>query len=712
MRTANTRSIVIWTLVALIGAAGWSVLALARGEEVSAAWMVAAALCSYAIAYRFYSKFIAYKVLKLDGTRATPAERLNDGIDFHPTDRRVLLGHHFAAIAGAGPLVGPVLAAQMGYLPGTIWIIVGVIFAGAVQDMVVLFFSTRRDGRSLGQMAREEIGPFGGAAALVATFAIMIILLGVLALVIVNALAQSPWGTFSIAMTIPIALLMGFYLRVVRPGRVSEVSLIGVALLLLALIAGRWVAESSWADTFTLAPATLVVWMVAYGFIASILPVWMLLAPRDYLSTFMKIGTIALLALGVVIALPTLKMDPVTDFASRGDGPVFAGSLFPFVFITIACGALSGFHSLISSGTTPKMIQKETQIRMIGYGSMLMESSVAVMALVAASIIDPGLYFAMNAPSGVIGSTVESASQAVANLGYTISPADLAKAAEQVEEATLLSRTGGAPTLALGVSEIFSQVTGGSLRAFWYHFAIMFEALFILTALDAGTRVGRFMLQDMLGNVYRPFRNVSWKPGLVITSGVVCALWGYFLWVGVHEPLGGINQLFPIFGISNQLLAAVALAVCTTLLVKSGRLKWAWVTGIPLLWDAVVTLTASWQKVFSGDPRVGFFQQRSVYQDGIDAGKVLPPAKNMDDMHTVVTNSTVDGVLAAVLAVLVIVVIADAARVCIRHVRRPALSTLTEAPYVKSKIIAPAGLIPTKQEKAEERDAVGAAQSD
>jgi carbon starvation protein len=712
VRTANTRSIVIWTLVALVGAAGWSVLALARGEEVSAAWMVAAALCSYAIAYRFYSKFIAYRVLKLDGTRATPAERLNDGVDFHPTDRRVLLGHHFAAIAGAGPLVGPVLAAQMGYLPGTIWIIVGVIFAGAVQDMVVLFFSTRRDGRSLGQMAREEIGPFGGAAALVATFAIMIILLGVLALVIVNALAQSPWGTFSIAMTIPIALLMGFYLRVLRPGRVSEVSLIGVALLLLALIAGRWVAESSWADTFTLAPATLVIWMVAYGFIASILPVWMLLAPRDYLSTFMKIGTIALLALGVVIALPTLKMDPVTDFASRGDGPVFAGSLFPFVFITIACGALSGFHSLISSGTTPKMIQKETQIRMIGYGSMLMESAVAVMALVAASIIDPGLYFAMNAPAGVIGTTVESASQAVANFGYTISPADLAKAAEQVEEATLLSRTGGAPTLALGVSEIFSQVTGGSLRAFWYHFAIMFEALFILTALDAGTRVGRFMLQDMLGNVYRPFRNVSWKPGLVITSGIVCALWGYFLWVGVHEPLGGINQLFPIFGISNQLLAAVALAVCTTLLVKSGRLKWAWVTGIPLLWDAVVTLTASWQKVFSSDPRVGFFKQRSVYRDGIDAGKVLPPAKNMDDMHTVVTNSTVDGVLAAVLAVLVVVVIVDAARVCIRHVRRPALSTLTETPYVKSKIIAPAGLIPTKQEKAEELDAVGAAQSD
>nr|WP_202477972.1 carbon starvation CstA family protein [Streptomyces sp. SID5470] len=690
----------------MVGAAGWSVLALARGEDVSAAWMVAAALGSYAIGYRFYAKFIAYKVLKVDATRATPAERLDNGIDFHPTDRRVLLGHHFAAIAGAGPLVGPVLAAQMGYLPGTVWIIAGVIFAGAVQDMVVLFFSTRRDGRSLGQMAREEIGPFGGAAALIAAFAIMIILLGVLALVIVNALAASPWGTFSIAMTIPIALLMGFYLRVLRPGRVAEVSLVGVGLLLLALVAGRWVAESSWAGAFTLAPSTLVVWLVAYGFIASILPVWMLLAPRDYLSTFMKIGTIALLALGVVVTLPTLKMDPVTDFASRGDGPVFAGSLFPFVFITIACGALSGFHALISSGTTPKLIQKETQIRMIGYGSMLMESSVAIMALVAASIIDPGLYFAMNAPAGVIGTTVDNASQVVTGWGYSVSPADLAQAAKNVEEASLLSRTGGAPTLAVGVSEIFSKVTGGSLRAFWYHFAIMFEALFILTALDAGTRVGRFMLQDMLGNLVKPFKDISWKPGLVITSGIVCALWGYFLWVGVHEPLGGINQLFPIFGISNQLLAAVALAVCTTLLVKSGRLKWAWITGIPLAWDATVTLTASFQKVFSDDPKVGFFKQRSVFQDAIDDGKVLPPAKSMDDMHTVVTNSTVDGILTAVLALLIVVVIADALRVCVRHVRRPALSSLSEAPYVESRILAPAGLIPTRAEKEVARDEV------
>ncbi|MFE5666185.1 carbon starvation CstA family protein [Streptomyces niveus] len=696
------RSIAVWALVALVGAVAWGVLALSRGEEISAAWMLAAALGSYAIAYRFYARFIARRVLKVDKTRATPAERLDNGVDFHPTDRRVLFGHHFAAVAGAGPLVGPVLAAQMGYLPGTIWIVAGVIFAGAVQDMVTLFFSTRRDGRSLGQIARDEIGPFGGAAALIAVFLIMIILLAVLALVIVNALADSPWGVFSIAMTIPIALFMGVYLRVLRPGKVSEVSLIGVALLLLAIVSGGWVAESSLADTFTLEAGTLVIWMIVYGFLASVLPVWMLLAPRDYLSTFMKVGTIALLAIGVVVAMPTMKMDAVTEFASRGDGPVFAGSMFPFVFITIACGALSGFHSLVSSGTTPKMVQKETQIRMIGYGAMLTESFVAIMAMITACIIDPGLYFAINSPAGVIGGTVESASAAVANLGFTISPDQLAQAAKDVEESSLLSRTGGAPTFALGMSDIFSSVIGGAgMKAFWYHFAIMFEALFILTTVDAGTRVGRFMLQDMLGNVYKPMRQVSWKPGVWFASAVVVGAWGYFLWVGVHDPLGGINQLFPLFGIANQLLAAVALAVCTTLLVKSGRLKWAWVTGVPLAWDAAVTLTASWQKIFSDDPRVGFFTQRDVYQAGIDKGEVIPPAKTMDDMHTVVTNSTVDGVLSAVFAILILVVIADAGRVCYNAIRHPEKVKLSETPYVKSELVAPAGLIATKEEKAE-----------
>ncbi|MEU4128860.1 carbon starvation CstA family protein [Streptomyces wuyuanensis] len=701
-RRTTPRSIAVWVLVALVGAAGWSVLALSRGEEVSAVWMLAAALGSYAIGYRFYARFIQYRVLKADRTRATPAERLDNGVDFHPTDRRVLFGHHFAAIAGAGPLVGPILAAQMGYLPGTIWIIVGVIFAGAVQDMVTLFFSTRRDGRSLGQMARDEIGPFGGVAALVAVFAIMIILLAVLALVIVNALAHSPWGVFSIGMTIPIALFMGVYLRTLRPGKVTEVSVVGVALLLLAIVAGGWVADSSLAGFFTLEPGTLVIWMVIYGFLASVLPVWLLLAPRDYLSTFMKVGTIVLLALGVVIALPTLKMPAVTEFASNGQGPVFAGSLFPFVFITIACGALSGFHSLVSSGTTPKMIQKETQIRMIGYGAMLTESFVAVMAMICACILDPGLFFAINSPAGVIGTTVDSASQAVANLGFTVTPEQLTQAAKDVEEASLLSRTGGAPTFALGMSEIFSAVIGGAgLKAFWYHFAIMFEALFILTTVDAGTRVGRFMLQDMLGNVYKPMKQVSWKPGVWFASAVVVGGWGYFLWVGVHDPLGGINQLFPLFGIANQLLAAVALAVCTTLLVKSGRLKWAWVTAVPLAWDATVTLTASWQKIFSGDPKVGFFAQRDKYQTGIDSGEVLAPAKSMDDMHTIVTNSTVDGVLCALFALLIVVVLVDAGRVCFKAISKPETVRLAEVPYVESKLVAPAGMFATKEEKAE-----------
>ncbi|MFG2662723.1 carbon starvation CstA family protein [Streptomyces sp. NPDC048387] len=699
---ATPQSIAAWVLVALIGAVGWGVLALARGEEVSAAWLLAAALGSYAIGYRFYARFIANRVLKLDKTRATPAERLDNGVDFHPTDRRVLFGHHFAAVAGAGPLVGPVLAAQMGYLPGTIWIVAGVIFAGAVQDMVTLFFSTRRDGRSLGQMARDEIGPVGGAAALLAVFTIMIILLAVLGLVIVNALGHSPWGVFSIGMTIPIALFMGVYLRWLRPGRVTEVSVVGVGLLILAIVAGGWVAESSWADFFTLDKESLVLWMIGYGFFASVLPVWLLLAPRDYLSTFMKVGTIALMAVGVVVAMPTLKMPSVTDFATRGDGPVFAGSMFPFVFITIACGALSGFHSLVASGTTPKMIQKETQIRVIGYGAMLTESFVAVMAVIAACIIEPGLFFGVNSPAGVIGTTVQSASAAVGHLGFAITPDALAQAAKDVEETTLLSRTGGAPTFALGMSEIFSSVVGGAgMKAFWYHFAIMFEALFILTTVDAGTRVGRFMLQDTLGNVHKSFRDVSWKPGVWLASAVVVGGWGYFLWVGVKDPLGGINQLFPLFGIANQLLAAVALAVCTTLLVKSGRLKWAWVTAVPLAWDVAVTLTASYQKVFSDDVKIGFFAQRDKYQTGIDSGKLLPPAKSMDEMHTVVTNATVDGVLSALFAALIIIVLLDAARTCFKAVSDPASVRLSEVPWTESKIVAPAGLLATAEEKAE-----------
>ena len=698
---SRVRSVVVWAVVALVGAVAWGVIALARGESISAVWLLVAALGSYAIAYRFYSRFIVKHILQVDDTRATPAERLHNGVDYEVTDRRVLFGHHFAAIAGAGPLVGPVLAAQMGYLPGTIWIVVGVIFGGAVQDMVILFLSMRRDGKSLGQMAREEIGVVGGVAALVAVFTIMIILLAVLALVVVNALADSPWGTFSIAMTIPIALFMGFYLRIIRPGRVIETSVIGVSLLLLALIGGGWIEGSPLAETFTLSPEALVFALVIYGFFASVLPVWMLLAPRDYLSTFMKIGTIILLAVGLLLARPTLAIDPVSKFAD-GTGPVFAGALFPFLFITIACGALSGFHALIASGTTPKMIEKESQVRLIGYGGMLSESFVAISALIAASIIDPALYFAMNSPAGLLGPTVETASAAVANLGFTISPDQLTAAAEAVEEQTLVARTGGAPTLAVGMSQIFAAAFGGGLQAFWYHFAIMFEALFILTTVDAGTRVGRFMLQDTLGNVYKPMANVSWKPGLWFSSAVVVSAWGYFLYTGVTNPLGGINQLFPLFGIANQLLAAIALAVATTLLIKHGKLKWAWVTGVPLAWDAAVTLTASWQKVFHDDPRIGFFAQRARFSEALANEEVLAPAKDLDQMQAVVTNSTVDGILAGFFALLVVIILVECTRVSVRAIlaqRAGREVYTTEVPHVRSHIVAPAGFIPTAAER-------------
>ena len=686
----SRKSFAIWTAVALVGALGWAVLALSRGEEISAVWLVVAALGSYAIAYRFYSRFIARRVLEVDDTRATPAERLEDGVDYHPTDKRVLFGHHFAAIAGAGPLVGPVLAAQMGYLPGTVWIIAGVIFAGAVQDMIVLFLSMRRDGKSLGQMARDEIGRVGGAAALIGVFAIMIILLAVLAMVVVNALAESAWGTFSVSMTIPIALFMGFYLRYLRPGQVVETSFIGVALLLLAILGGGWIQDSSLAEYFVWSPETLVFCLVGYGFVASVLPVWMLLAPRDYLSTFMKVGTIALMAVGVVVAAPNLRTEPVTDFASTGAGPVFAGSLFPFLFITIACGALSGFHALVSSGTTPKLIQKESQVRLIGYGSMLTESFVAVMALIAACVLEPGLFYAMNSPAALLGPTVDSAAEAVKNLGFTITPEQLTAAAKAVEEETLVGRSGGAPTLAVGMSEIFSGVLGGAgMKAFWYHFAIMFEALFILTTVDAGTRVGRFMLQDMLGNVWKPIGRVTWKPGIWITSALVVGAWGYFLYAGVTDPLGGIKQLFPLFGIANQLLAAVALAVTTTVLIKSGRLRWAWVTGIPLAWDVAVTFTAGWQKIFSDNPAIGFFALRDEYAQAIVDGQLLPGATNMDDMHTIVLNNTVDGVLMAVFLLLVLTVLVNCAVVCVRAVRASEPLPTTEAPYVESRIDAP-----------------------
>ncbi|MEV7520877.1 carbon starvation CstA family protein [Streptomyces sp. NPDC091371] len=672
-----------WGVVTLAATAAWAVLALVRGEEISAVWLLVAALCSYAVAYRFYARWIARRVLRTDDSRTTPAERLQDGVDYVPTSKGVLFGHHFAAIAGAGPLVGPVLAAQMGYLPGVLWIVVGAVFAGAVQDMTTLFLSTRRDGRGLGQMARDEIGPIGGVAAIAAVLAIMVILLAVLALVVVNALAGSPWGTFSIAMTVPIALFMGFWLRVVRPGQVIETSVIGAALLVLAVVGGNWVADSpAWAAVFTLAPTTLSWLLIGYGFVASVLPVWLLLAPRDYLSTFMKVGVISLMAVSIVVALPAMKADAVTHFASEGAGPVFSGSLFPFLFITVACGALSGFHALISSGTTPKLIQRESHIRLIGYGGMLMESFVAVMALIAACVLEPGLYYAVNSPAGLLGPTAESAAQAVRGLGFTLTPDTLHQVAAAVGEESVQSRTGGAPTFALGLSHLLSEAIGGdAMRAFWYHFAIMFEALFILTTVDAGTRVGRFMLQDALGNVWKPMRDIGWRPGIWLCSALMVAGWGYFLLAGVTDPLGGINQLFPLFGIANQLLAALALALCTTVLVKQGRWRWAWVTGVPLVWDVAVTVTASWQKIFSGDPRVGFFAQRERYAEALENGKVLAPAHSAEDMRQIVTNSTVDGTLAVVFALLVLVVMADVLRVWVKALRSPVpLSTSETAP--------------------------------
>ncbi|MGQ2913314.1 MAG: carbon starvation CstA family protein [Aeromicrobium sp.] len=695
---SRIRTIVVWSAVALVGAVCWAVLALSRGEDVSALWILFAALSSYAIAYRFYSRFIAKKVLEVDDTRATPAERLDNGVDYEVTDRRVLFGHHFAAIAGAGPLVGPVLAAQMGYLPGTIWIIVGVILAGAVQDMVVLFLSMRRDGKSLGQMVREEIGVIGGTAALIAVFAIMIIILAVLALVVVNALAESPWGVFSIGLTIPIALFMGFYLRYIRPGRVLEVTVIGVVLLLLAIIGGGWIDQTGLADTLTLSKESLVVALVVYGFVASILPVWMLLTPRDYLSTFMKIGVIVLLAVGLVIAAPTLQADAITSFATDGDGPVFAGKVFPFVFITIACGALSGFHALIASGTTPKMIQKESHVRMIGYGGMLMESFVAISALIAAVVIDLGFYYAMNAPAGATGGTPEGAAAFVSQLGFTLSPGDLTAAAASIEESTIISRTGGAPTLAFGLSQIFSDAFGGGLRAFWYHFAIMFEALFILTAVDAGTRVGRFMLQDTIGNVWTRFGDVSWRPAAWAASAVTVGAWGYFLWIGISDPLGGINQLFPLFGIANQLLAAIALTLCVTLFIKHGKVKYAWVPGIPLAWDLIVTMTASWQKVFSDNPAIGYFAQADRYRTARDSGEVLAPAADASQMDQIIRNSTTNGVIQATFALLVIVIVANAVVIWVRAIKAGSLPT-TEVPHTPSQIVAPADFIATREEK-------------
>jgi carbon starvation protein len=648
----------VWAAVVAAGVVAFAVIALSRGETINAAWLVVAAVCTYFVAYRFYGLWIADKVFRVDAGRKTPAERHNDGLDYVPTNKYVLFGHHFAAIAGAGPLVGPVLAAQMGYLPGTIWILAGVVLCGAVQDMTVLFLSTRRDGRSLGDIIRAEMGPAAGAIAMIGIILIMIILLAVLALVVVKALVGSPWGTFAVCATIPIAMFMGVYARFIRVGKIAEMSAIGFVLLMIALVYGKTVADTPWlAALFDWKGETLAITIIIYGFIASVLPVWLLLAPRDYLSTFLKVGTIMMLAIGILIVRPELQMPAITKFID-GTGPVWAGSLFPFLFITIACGAVSGFHALISSGTTPKMIENENQIAFIGYGGMLMESLVATMAMIAATVIEPGVYFAMNSPAGLIGTSVQQASQVITGWGFVVTPDMLSQIAKDVGENTILSRTGGAPTLAVGMAHILSGLFGGkAMMAVWYHFAILFEALFILTTVDAGTRVLRFMLQDTIGAVVPTFRETrSWANNLV-GSALAVFLWGYFLYQGVVDPLGGINTLWPLFGASNQMLAGMALIMCTVVLFKMKQERFAWVTILPCVWLLICTLTAGLQKIFHPKPSIGFLAHAQVYGDALTQGKLLAPAKTMVDMTRIVTNDYVNATMAAAFVAVVLCMI-------------------------------------------------------
>jgi carbon starvation protein len=651
-----------WVAVATIGAGALALIASNRGEPLSSAWFLVAALCVYAIGYRFYSSFLAARAFALDAERATPAVRHDDGKDFVPTNRWVVFGHHFAAIAGPGPLVGPILAAQFGFLPGTLYILAGVVLGGAVQDMTILIASVRRDGKSLGQMVRDEIGPVGGAAALAGVLAIMVILIGVLGLVVVNAMYGSPWATATVTATIPIALAMGIYMMRLRPGRVLEASLAGVALVLLAVWAGRFVGESAWLRPFfDLDKKTLALALVGYGFVASVLPVWMLLAPRDYLSAFVKLGTVALLAIGLVIAHPPVALPALTRFVD-GSGPVFAGPVFPFAFITIACGAISGFHSLIASGTTPKLLERETDARMIGYGAMLMESFVAIMALLSAAVMEPGTYFAINSPPAAIGTTLEEAATAIRGWGFAFEPAAFAELTRQIGEHSLLSRTGGAPSLAVGMAEIFSSVLGGSaVKALWYHFAIMFEALFILTTLDAGTRVGRFMVQDLLGRIHPRLGDTRSLPANLLASGLIVAAWGYFLYQGVVDPLGGINSLWPLFGIANQLLAATALALATTILVKSARPAFALAPALPLAWLLSVTMSAGWLKIFDPDRRVGFLAQADHLAAQLASGAIA--ADKIRETQTLIFNARLDAALCALFMTLVALVVLDAARV-------------------------------------------------
>lgn len=637
---------IVWLLVAILGAVSFGTLALSRGEHVNAVWLVLAAICVYSIAYRFYSLFIANKVFELNARRLTPAHRLADGLDYVPTNKYVLFGHHFAAIAGAGPLVGPILAAQMGYLPGTIWLLVGVVLAGAVQDFLVLFISTRRDGRSLGEMAKQELGSFAGIIVMLGALGVMIIILAVLALVVVKALTNSPWGVFSIAATIPIALFMGVYMRYIRPGKIAEVSIIGFVLMMAGIIyGGNVAADPYWGPLFTLSGTQLTWCLIVYGFVASVLPVWLLLAPRDYLSTFLKIGVIAGLAIGIMVVLPELKMPAVTHFID-GTGPVFAGSMFPFLFITIACGAISGFHALVASGTTPKLVDNEVNIRMIGYGGMLMESFVAVMAMICATILEPGVYFAINAPAAILGTTVESAAEAVRTLGFVVTPEALTLLAQEVGESTILSRTGGAPTFAIGMAHIITEIFNNrSMMAFWYHFAILFEALFILTAVDAGTRACRFMVQDTVGIVIPSIKNSHNFFGNLLGTAVAVAGWGFFVYQGVIDPLGGINSLWPLFGIGNQILAAMALILGTVILFKMKKQKYVWVTIVPTIFLFITSMTAGWQKIFHENPKIGFLAQANRFSDAISRNEILKPAKDIAEMQTIVFSNQINAML-------------------------------------------------------------------
>jgi len=672
-----------WAAVAVAAAICLGGIAFNRGEHINSLWLVLAAACSYAIGYRFYAKFIAARVMTLDDQRATPSERLRNGHDFEPTNKWIVFGHHFAAIAGPGPLVGPVLAAQFGYLPGTLWIVIGAVLGGAVQDFVILFASMRRDGKSLGKMAREEIGKVGGMVALVTVLIIMVILLAVVGLVVVNALKGSAWGTFTIAATMPIALFMGLYLRYWRPGKVLECSVIGFMLVMASIFAGRSVGESaSLAPVFTLSAMALAIGIILYGFLASALPVWLLLAPRDYLSTFVKLGVVLMLGVGILFVRPELQLPAFTRFVD-GTGPIFAGKIFPFCFITIACGAISGFHSLISSGTTPKMIAKETHAWPVGYGSMLLESFVAIMAMIAACVLQPGVYFAVNSPAGIVGTTPEAAVSMISSWGFPVSVGDMATLARSVGEQTLFYRTGGAPSLALGMAHIFARSGGGqAVIGFWYHFAIMFEALFILTIIDAGTRVGRFMLQDLLGHVAEPLGRTSWMPGVIGASAAVVGGWGYFLIQGVRDPLGGINSLWPLFGIANQLLAGIALCVATTILLKMHRTRFMWITCVPLVWLVSVTFAAAWQKIFSPIPAIGFLAQAERLEATLRAGT----AANVGATQTLIFNAKLDAVICGVLMVLVATVLLDSLRVWIAILKGTSESRVSEAPFVLSQL--------------------------